>query len=81
MRPINRSCPLIGALQDGIVVLLVEHLMYKGNRDRALADGRRHALDIAAPDIADREHTGQTRFEEVGRAGEWPTRRSQILWG
>jgi hypothetical protein len=59
----------------------VEHLMDKGDRDRTLADGGRQALDIAAPDVADREHTGQTRFEEVGRAGKWPTRRSQILWG
>lgn len=48
---------------------LVEYLMYEGDRDRSLADGRRHALDAACPHVADREHAGQTRFEEMGSPG------------
>jgi hypothetical protein len=61
--------------------LLVEHLMHEGDGNRALPHRRGHALDIAAPDVADREHTGQTRFEEVGRPRQRPTGGGQILRG
>jgi hypothetical protein len=40
--------------------------MHEGDGNRALPYRRRHPLDIAAPDVADREHARQTRFEEVG---------------
>ena len=50
-------------------MLFVEHLMHEGDGNRALPHRRRHTLDIASPDVADCEHAGQTRFEEVGRPG------------
>ena len=53
--------------------------MDEGDRDRSFAHRRRHALDIAAPDVADREHSGQTRFEQMGRPGERPTRGGQVF--
>ena len=53
--------------------------MDEGDRDRTLAHRRRHTFDIAAPDVADREHSRQTRFEEMGRPGERPMRGGQIL--
>src|SRR5437867_1110742 len=66
---ISHDCPL----------LLGQHLMDEGNRDRALAHCRRDACGIAAPDVADREHSGQTRFEKMGRRGECPACGSQIV--
>jgi hypothetical protein len=53
-------------------VSFVKHLMDEGDGDRSLADGGCHALDMATPDIADREHSGETRFEEIGRPRERP---------
>ncbi len=53
--------------------------MHEGDGNRALPHRRRHTLDIASPDVADREHAGQTRFEEVGSPGKRPTRGGQIL--
>src|SRR2546430_15120564 len=50
--------------------LVVQRLVDQGNRDRALADGRCHAFDIAGPHVADREDARQARFEEVWRARE-----------
>ena len=55
--------------------------MYEGDSNRALPNRRRHPLDIASPDVADREHAGQTRLEEVGSSGKRPMRGGQILWG
>ena len=60
-------------------LLFGQHLMDEGNRDRTLADGRRNTFDIAAPDVADCEHSGQTRFEEMGSPGERPMRGGQIF--
>ena len=60
-------------------LLLGQHLMDEGNRDRALAHCRRDALGIAAADVADGKHSGQTRFEKMGRPGEWPACGSQIV--
>ena len=53
--------------------------MDKGDRDRAFAHCRRNTFDIAAPDVADREHSGQTRFEQMGRPGERPARGGQVF--
>lgn len=53
--------------------------MDEGDRDRSLADGGCHTLDIAAPDVADREHSGETGFEKIGRAGERPPRGGQVF--
>jgi hypothetical protein len=41
-----------------VFLLCVEHLMHAGNGNRALTNRRRHPLDIAVPDVADREHAG-----------------------
>src|SRR6266536_2313225 len=62
-----------------IVLLLRQHLMNEGVRDRTLAPCRRDTLDIATPDIADGEHSGQTRFEKVGSPNERPVRGGQIV--
>jgi hypothetical protein len=47
--------------------------------ERTLAHCRRDTLDIATPDIADGEHSGQTRFEKVGSPGGRPMRGGQIV--
>jgi hypothetical protein len=47
--------------------------------ERTLAHCRRDTLDIATPDIADGEHSGQTRFEKVGSPGGRPMRGGQII--
>ncbi len=38
--------------------LLVQYLVYQGDRDRSLAHCRSHALDIASANVTDREHSG-----------------------
>ena len=70
-----------GGVPLAIIVfyLFVQRLMYEGHRDRPLAHCGGDPFDIAAPDIADREHSGQTGFEEMGSPGERPMRSSQIL--
>ena len=55
-----------------VELLLVQCLMHEGDGDRSLAHCRRHTLDIASPDVTDREHAGQTRFEEMRRPGKRP---------
>ena len=42
--------------------LFGQHLMYRGDRNRALAYGRGDSFSAAAADIADREHAGDTGF-------------------
>jgi hypothetical protein len=64
-----------------VFLLFVEHLMDESDDNRALPYRRRHTLHSAAPDVTDREHAGQTRFQEVGRPGERPTRGGHILRG
>src|SRR5437660_10015580 len=54
--------------------------MYEGDRDGPFAHCRRHALDIASPDVTHREYARQTRFEKMGSPGERPMRGGQILW-
>ena len=46
--------------------LCMEHLMHEGDGNRALPHRRRHPLDIAAPDVADRE-TRQADWFRGGR--------------
>jgi hypothetical protein len=46
--------------------LLIEHLMNKGNGNRSFADDGRHALDVAAAHVADREDSGTIRFQQMG---------------
>ena len=55
--------------------------MDEGDRDRTLAHCRRDTLDIAAPDVADSEHSGQTCFEKMRRPGERPARGGQVVLG
>ena len=62
-----------------VLFLFVQRLMYEGHRDRPLAHCGGDPFDIAAPDVADREHAGQTGFEEMGSPGERPMRGRQIL--
>ena len=62
-----------------VSILLVEHPVYEGDRDRSLTDGRGHALDIASPHVADRKHSGQARFEEMRSPGERPMRRGELV--
>jgi hypothetical protein len=64
-----------------VSLLFVEHLMDESDGNRALPNRRRYTLHIAAPDVADREHAGQTRFQEVGSPGQRPTRGGHLLRG
>ena len=49
-------------------------LVDEGDRDRALADRRRDALDVAAAHVADGEHAGQAGFEQVRGARQTASR-------
>src|ERR1043166_5077791 len=53
--------------------------MDEGNRNGSLAHRRRHALETASSDIAYREHSGQTCFEEMRSASERPLSGVEIL--
>lgn len=53
--------------------------MDEGHRDRPLAHCGGDPFDIAGPDVADSEHSGQTRFQEMGSPRKWPMRGGQIL--
>ena len=53
--------------------------MDKSDRNRPFADCRRHTLEAASADVADREHPGQTRFQEARGPGERPMRHGQII--
>ena len=59
--------------------LLMQHSMHEGHRNRAFADRRRDPLDVSSSHVADRKHTRQAGLEQMRRAGEWPTRRGQIV--
>ena len=60
-------------------ISFAQRLMDKGDRNRPFADCRRHALEAASADVADREHPGQTRFQEMRGTGERPIRHGQIV--
>ena len=60
--------------------LLVQHLMHEGDRNRSLADGRCDAFDIAASDVADSEHSGQARFEQMRIPEQRPMRSHQVFF-
>ena len=53
--------------------------MNKGDRIRPFADCRRHALEAASADVADREHPGQARFQEIRGPGLRPICHGQII--
>jgi hypothetical protein len=53
--------------------------MDKGDRNRPFADCRRHALEAASADVADREHPRQTRFQEIRGPGKRPICHGQII--
>src|SRR5579863_3728443 len=57
----------------------MQDLVHEGHRNRALADGRRDPLDVSTAHVADRKDARQTGLEQMGRAGEWPTGRGQIV--
>ena len=59
--------------------LLGQRSMDKRNGDRSFTDCRRHALGVAASNIADGEHSGPRRFEQIRRALEGPLRRGEIF--
>src|SRR5215208_6915931 len=46
--------------------------------DRALADGRRHPFPRPVPDVPDREHPGNTRFERERGASKGPRRTTFV---
>ena len=67
--------------EEGICnTLLVQHLMHEGDRNRSLADGRCDAFDIAASDVADSEHSGQARFEQMRIPEQRPMRSHQVFF-
>ena len=68
-----------GSFRHRCLILFVKRLMHEGHSDRSLAHCGGDPFDIAAPDVADREHAGQTGFEEMGGSGERPMRGRQIL--
>src|SRR5438309_6104640 len=59
--------------------LLVQYLVYGGDRDRSLAHGRGHALQAPRADVPDREDPGETRLEEMRSTGQRPACGGQIL--
>ena len=59
---------------------LLKDPVHERDGNAAFTHGGGHAFEVAAPDVADREHSGQTRFEEVGGPGEWPLCRRQVVW-
>ena len=63
------------------LLLFVQDLVDEGDGDRSFADGRRHTLDVACPHVADREHAGQARFEQMRRARQRPMRGGQVVLG
>jgi hypothetical protein len=64
----------------------MEHLMHKGDGNRALPNRRRHLLDIAAPDIADRMvlsraiSEGLPKIQETTCRGDHKTPHSLPPW-
>src|SRR5260370_41505500 len=60
-------------------LLLVKDLMDERDRDRAFTHGRGDAFDVAAAHVADREHSGKARFEQMGRPCERPVRGGEVL--
>jgi hypothetical protein len=48
-------------------------LVYEGDRNRPLTDCRRHTLEAASANVANREDSGQAGFKEMWSPGERPT--------
>src|SRR4029453_2456407 len=81
-RPFDRRNSLdmsAGCLSHPCLLLLLQRPVHEGNRDGPLAHCGRHALDIPSADVTHREHSGQTRFEKMGRPGGGPMRGPQVL--
>src|SRR6267143_6957444 len=55
--------------------------MNQSHGDGPFSHRGRNALQVAAPDVTDREHAGQSRLEQVGHPGKRPVRGGQILLG
>jgi hypothetical protein len=53
--------------------------MDERNRDRPLAHCRRHPLDVAGTDVADREHPWQAGLEQVRIAPERPVGGGEVV--
>jgi hypothetical protein len=62
-----------------LFLLFLQRSMDERNRNRSLAHGRRHPFEIASPHVTDREHAGQTGFEEMRSSSERPMRGGQII--
>src|SRR5688572_29722961 len=64
-----------------VLDLLGQHAMDKRNCDRAFTDGRGHALDVAAPNVAHGEHARTRGFEQIGErsSGHWAAARSRCV--
>ena len=61
--------------------LLPQHLVDERDRNRAFADGRRDALDVAAPHVSDGEDAGPAGFEQVRMSCQRPARFAELLGG
>src|SRR5688572_1691921 len=59
--------------------LLPQHLVDESDGNRSFTDRGRHALDVAAANIADREETRATGLQQIGRSWQRPLRGHQIL--
>src|SRR4029434_3752591 len=57
----------------------LQHLMHKRDRNRPFANGGGDTLDVAAAHIADRKYTRAARFEEERRACQRPVRGVQFF--
>ena len=53
--------------------------MYKSHRNRSLTNGGGHTFKAASAHVADREYTGEARFEEMWSSRERPMSGGKIL--
>jgi hypothetical protein len=53
--------------------------MYEGDRNGPLTDCRCHSLEATSADIADREYSRQTCFEQIRSASERPLSGVEIF--
>ena len=60
-------------------MLFAQHLMNGGHGDRSFPDCRGNAFHITGTNVANREHSGQTRFEKMRRSSKRPMSSHQIV--